>query len=88
MNGRLDIDARLIGTAIDRDLRWEEQPRAEARESLLAAWGDPAFVDMALDGWAAMSDTPEPVTTTVEDVTGVPARTFRQWALDHAADFR
>ncbi|KAB1908974.1 NAD(P)H-binding protein [Micromonospora sp. AMSO1212t] len=79
---------RLIGTAIDRDLRWEEQPRAKARESLLAAWGDPAFVDMALDGWAAMSDTPEPVTTTVEDVTGVPARTFRQWALDHAADFR
>jgi uncharacterized protein YbjT (DUF2867 family) len=79
---------RLIGTAIDRDLRWEEQPRAQARESLLTAWGDPAFVDMALDGWAAMVDSPEPVTTTVEQVTGVPARTFRQWALDHAADFR
>ncbi|MER7894215.1 NAD(P)H-binding protein [Micromonospora sp. NPDC094482] len=79
---------RLIGTAIDRDLRWEEQPRAEARESLLAAWGDPSFVDMALNGWAAMIDVPEPVTTTVDRVAGVPARTFRQWALDHAADFR
>jgi uncharacterized protein YbjT (DUF2867 family) len=79
---------RLIGAAIDRDLRGEEQPHAEARESLLAAWGDPAFVDMALDGWAAMIDAPEPVTTTVEQVTGVPARKFRQWALDHAADFR
>jgi hypothetical protein len=31
---------------------------------------------------------PEPVTTTVQDVTGVPARTFAQWAVDHADDFR
>lgn len=80
--------ARLIGEAIGHPVRWEEQPRAEARDLLLTAWGDPAFVDMALDGWAAMVDAPEPVTTTVEQVTGVPARTFRQWALDHAADFR
>lgn len=79
---------RLIGTAIDRDLRWEEQPRAEARELLLAAWGDPAFVDMALDGWSAMVNVPELITTTVEQVTATAARTFRQWALDHAADFR
>jgi hypothetical protein len=35
-----------------------------------------------------MIDAPEPVTRTVEQVTGVPARKFRQWALDHAADFR
>lgn len=31
---------------------------------------------------------PEVVTPTVEEVTGAPARTFRQWALDHADDFR
>jgi hypothetical protein len=31
---------------------------------------------------------PEPVTRTVEQVTGVPARTFRQWAGDHVSDFR
>ncbi|MFF3870064.1 SDR family oxidoreductase [Micromonospora sp. NPDC001898] len=27
------------------------------------------------------------VTSTVEDVTGVPARSFRQWAEDHVKDF-
>jgi uncharacterized protein YbjT (DUF2867 family) len=31
---------------------------------------------------------PEPVTRTVEEVTGVPARTFRQWVHDHVSDFR
>jgi uncharacterized protein YbjT (DUF2867 family) len=29
----------------------------------------------------------EQVRDTVEKVTGRPARTFRQWARDHAADF-
>jgi hypothetical protein len=28
------------------------------------------------------------VTTTVKEITGTPARTFREWAVDHADDFR
>jgi hypothetical protein len=28
-----------------------------------------------------------PVTSTVPDVTGRPARAFRQWVADHRADF-
>jgi hypothetical protein len=28
-----------------------------------------------------------PVTTTVADVTGSPARSFEQWARDHASAF-
>jgi hypothetical protein len=31
---------------------------------------------------------PAPVTTTVEEITGTLARTFREWAVDHADDFR
>jgi hypothetical protein len=27
------------------------------------------------------------VTNTVEKLTGAPATTFQQWAVDHAADF-
>ncbi|MEV4621065.1 hypothetical protein AB0J74_20445 [Asanoa sp. NPDC049573] len=38
--------------------------------------------------WAAHNGTPAQVSTTVEDVTGRPARTFAQWAVDHADDFR
>ncbi|XVV07645.1 hypothetical protein ACQPW3_20610 [Actinosynnema sp. CA-248983] len=31
---------------------------------------------------------PVPPTTTIEDVTGTPARTFRDWLTDHADEFR
>jgi uncharacterized protein YbjT (DUF2867 family) len=78
---------RLIGEAIGQPVRWEESPRDAAREQLLAVLGDPAFTDGALDYWASLVDRPEPVTDDVQRVTGVPARTFRQWAADHANDF-
>lgn len=79
---------RVVGEAIGKDVRWEEQPIDEAREHLTTAWGDTEFVDMALDAWAAMVETPEQVVATAETVTGSPARTFQQWASDHADDFR
>jgi len=52
---------------------------------LLTAWGDPGFVDHALDTWAGLVTEPEQVTRTVQEITGSPARTFREWAADHAA---
>lgn len=80
--------ASLIGEAIGRPVHWAELAPEEARQQLLAAWGNPAFTDSALATWAALVTEPEPVTRTVEEITGVPARTFRQWAGDHIADFR
>lgn len=79
---------RIIGEAIGRTVRWEELAPEEARRQLLAAWGDPGFVDSALTTWAGLVTAPELVTRTVEEVTAVPARTFRQWAGDHISDFR
>jgi uncharacterized protein YbjT (DUF2867 family) len=79
---------RLIGEAIGRELRWVELPSGIARQQLLLEWGDAGFVDSALGHWASLVDHPEPVTDTVERVTGHPARTFAQWARDHADDFR
>ncbi|RVX46516.1 uncharacterized protein YbjT (DUF2867 family) [Nonomuraea polychroma] len=78
---------RLIGEVIGREVRWEEQPAEEARERLMAAWGDPAFVDGALTTWERFVTHPEQVTDTVRRLLGRPALTFRQWARDHAADF-
>jgi hypothetical protein len=54
----------------------------------MADYLPPSAVDGTLDAWAKMMTEPEPVTFTVDEVTGVPARTFREWAIDHAADFR
>jgi hypothetical protein len=38
--------------------------------------------------FAATVDVPPEITTTVEQLTGTPARTFADWAEDHAEDFR
>jgi uncharacterized protein YbjT (DUF2867 family) len=78
---------RIIGEAIGRPLRWVEPAPPEAREQVLAALGDPAFVDGALAYWASLVTEPEPVTHAVQEVTGTPAHTFREWAIDHTADF-
>jgi uncharacterized protein YbjT (DUF2867 family) len=79
---------RAIGTAIGRPLRWEELSRQAARADLAASFGDPAFADSALDTWAGFVSQPEPVTATVRDITGAPARAFSEWAADHTADFQ
>jgi len=78
---------RAIGEAIGRPLRWEEIPPDVARQCLLAGM-PPSTIDGILHAHAAFVTEPEPVTSTVEEVTGRPARAFRDWASDHAADFR
>ncbi len=79
---------RIIGEEAGHEVRWVELPPAEATDQLAAAWGDRAFAEHAVASWARMAAVPEPVTHTVEDITGVPARTFREWARDHRDEFR
>jgi uncharacterized protein YbjT (DUF2867 family) len=71
-----------IGTALGRELRWEEIPPDQIRDRLAD------IPSSALETWAGFVDDPETVTSTVADITGNPARPFERWALDHAADFR
>lgn len=78
---------RAIGEAIGRSLRFEEISPEAARKQMLAGGWPPSLADGALDYWAKLVMEPEPVTHVVEEVTGAPARTFGQWALDHADDF-
>ncbi|SBT51811.1 SDR family oxidoreductase [Micromonospora auratinigra] len=79
---------RTIGRVLGRELRWSELPLPQARELLSAAFGDPAFADAALAGWAAFVETPEQVTDTVARLPGHHARTYAQWVADHADAFR
>jgi len=79
--------ARIIGEVIGRPVRWVELTPDEARRELLADWGDPQLVDASLAYWGSLVTAPEPVTRTVEQLTGSPARTFRTWATDHADHF-
>jgi uncharacterized protein YbjT (DUF2867 family) len=75
-----------IGEAIARPLRWEEIPADEARAQLQGQL-PPELVNGILDAHAGFVTDAEPVTHTVAEVTGRPARTFSQWAADHADDF-
>ncbi len=77
-----------IGRALRRDLTWQELSRAEAQQALAAAWGDPGFAASALGTWERFVTHPEAVTSTVRDLTGVPAHTFADWATANAAAFR
>lgn len=78
---------RHIGAAVGREIPLEpisvEQARVELGKTM-----PPLGVDAILAVWRAGTTAPPPVSTVVADVTGRPARTFAQWAEDHADDFR
>ncbi|WP_010047514.1 NAD(P)H-binding protein [Streptomyces chartreusis] len=90
----------LIAEAIGRPIRFEVVSRDEARENYRKQGGFAAenadfllgFEDysggetdlQALEEFDPTAVGPSP---TAEEVTGVPARTFAQWAHDHAREF-
>jgi uncharacterized protein YbjT (DUF2867 family) len=78
---------RAIGESIDRPLHFEEISPDAARKPMLALM-PPWVVDMLLDVWAKLVSEPAPVTTTVAEIIGSPARTFHEWAINHADEFR
>ncbi|MGW7056677.1 NAD(P)H-binding protein [Streptomyces sp. NPDC054887] len=78
----------LIGEAIGRPVRFEEVTVDAAIEHMKAAGYPAELVEAVVPAQAKMLDSPEPVNDEVERITGTPARSFREWAVDHAADFR
>jgi len=77
---------RIIGDVIGRRIQFEELSPEDFRRETAGSWPRPV-VDMLLDAWGATMGRPAFVTSTVADVVGSPARTFRKWAADHAAAF-
>jgi uncharacterized protein YbjT (DUF2867 family) len=77
----------IIGEVIGRSLRYEEMSPEEARRALSTVVPLPV-IDMLLNAWAAAIGQPAFVTSAVADITGTLPRTFRDWAVDHSAEFR
>jgi uncharacterized protein YbjT (DUF2867 family) len=76
-----------IGAALGRPLRFAEMAPEDAVRELGRVF--PAeMAEGIVAAHGGFVDTPEPMTHEVEELTGRPARTFAQWARDHAADFR
>ncbi|TCO65745.1 SDR family oxidoreductase [Actinocrispum wychmicini] len=82
------LDAvQTIGDVIGRALRFEELTPEQGKQRMRDAGWPPTLLTAAFDGWAGMVAEPEPITSTVADVTGRPAKSVREWAIDNAASF-
>jgi uncharacterized protein YbjT (DUF2867 family) len=75
-----------IGQVIGRTLTIEEISREEARQSWSAVM-PAAVADMLMDAWSAALGQPAYVTSTVQEITGTPARMFADWTKDNASAF-
>jgi uncharacterized protein YbjT (DUF2867 family) len=75
----------IIGAVIGRRITFAELSPDEFRRETAGSWPRPV-VDMLLDAWGATLGRPAFVTSAVADILG-SARSFRQWAADHAGAF-
>ncbi|MBM7775602.1 uncharacterized protein YbjT (DUF2867 family) [Actinokineospora baliensis] len=79
--------AETIGAVIGKTVRFEELAPERWKAELPAEV--PGWVaDWLLGIWAGAAAVPETPLPTVADVLGRPPKTLREWATDHAADFR
>ena len=75
----------ILAEVAGRVLRFEEISPEDARSELLTVM-PPPVINMLLNAWAASIGQPAFVTSAVADITGAPARTFRDWVIDHSAE--
>ncbi|MFD7324975.1 NAD(P)H-binding protein [Streptomyces sp. NPDC059875] len=74
-----EVTGQAARTAVVTPEQWKES---------VADFVPETFADAMLTYWASQDGRPVPLTRTVEDLTGHPARTFAEWAGDHADSFR
>jgi uncharacterized protein YbjT (DUF2867 family) len=77
---------QIIGEAIGKSLRYEEVPADAARQAL-ARQVPPEAAEAMVDFLASCVGRDAVLTPTVHDVTGMPGRTFTQWAVENAPAF-
>ncbi len=77
--------AAIIGEVSGRQIRYIDVPEDAARQGMLAAHLPEWLVDVILElnAWSKNGGASE-ITTTVEDILGRPAHTFREFARDYA----
>lgn len=77
---------RVLARVLGRDLRFEGQSDAEAREEMTAAM-PVEYVDAFFSFFADGNLDESKVLDTVQQVTGRPPRSFEQWASAHTEAF-
>ena len=79
---------RILGDVLGRELSWQDIEHQAARDAMVGTGWPPSYADGALDYFRMLTTKPEVGSNVVEEVTGQRARSFRQWAIEHADAFR
>jgi uncharacterized protein YbjT (DUF2867 family) len=83
----LQRQVEYIGEALGRRIRIEhvsdEQARAEVGRTM-----HPVVAEAIVSQWAAANGVPTLTSVIAGKITGTPAHTYAQWAVDHSDDFR
>jgi uncharacterized protein YbjT (DUF2867 family) len=78
----------ILSEAIRRDIAFVRITHEQAVDRLTATGVSQADAEYVIGWYAGSDDASTTVVDTVEQVTGRPARTFKQWAADHAERFQ
>ncbi|MEU6796630.1 NAD(P)H-binding protein [Nonomuraea wenchangensis] len=82
----------ILARALGRELAFVEETPDQARERMARHGVPVSVIDELLAMWAATAGVaptvPPTVSPAVERLTGLPGRSFAQWADEHAGDFR
>lgn len=78
---------KTISDAIGQDLTFQKISPEQFKKSMSQFMSDD-IIKMLLDYWSDTVKKPDVVRSTIEQITGQPARTLAQWAADHVSDFR
>jgi hypothetical protein len=82
-----EAQVMTIADVLGRRLRFDELTPDEFRRAM-GSYMSPVVATMLLNAWSAGVGRDAFMTSLVADITGRPARTFRQWVVDHADAFR
>lgn len=77
---------KTIGAAIGQELTYCTISPEQFTQSM-SQFMPADVIKMMLDYWCDTVEQPDVVRSTVEQITGRPARTLAQWAADHVSDF-
>jgi uncharacterized protein YbjT (DUF2867 family) len=78
--------ARLLSSILERPIRFQAQDDETAREALSQRM-EPPYIDAFFDFFRSGRYDEATVSNVVADVTGRAARSFEQWASEHANEF-
>ena len=79
---------RLLAESIGEPIEFVQLSEETERERLRGYGYDEAYVEFGIHLATNPPEVADTILPTIEEVTGRPARTFAQWAHEHAHEFR